>query len=67
MGIQVCSNEGAGPFLGPSKGKIRKMLINIKKLITGRNLLILDMEHPWGKEIKVCANEVPGVINDQFT
>jgi len=27
MGIQICSNKGAGPI----RGKIRKMLINIKK------------------------------------
>jgi len=25
--------------------------------------LIFGMEHPWGKEIQVCSNEVPGVIN----
>jgi len=30
-GFQICSNKGAGPFWGPIRGKIRKMLINIKK------------------------------------
>jgi len=27
MGIQICSNKGAGPI----RGKIRKILINLKK------------------------------------
>jgi len=31
MGIQICSNKGAGPFCGPIRGKIRKILINIQK------------------------------------
>jgi len=30
MGIQICSNKGAGPFWGPIRGKIRTILINIK-------------------------------------
>jgi len=25
---------------------------------------IFSMEHPWGKRIEVCTNEVPGVKND---
>jgi len=54
MGIQICSNKGAGPFWGPIRGKIRN---------TGRNALIFGTEHPWGKEIQVCSHEVPGVIN----
>jgi len=29
MGIQICSNKGAGPFLGPRRGKIRKKIINL--------------------------------------
>jgi len=28
--IQICSNEGAGPFLDPKRDKIRKILIQIK-------------------------------------
>jgi len=31
MGIQICSNKGAGPFWGPIRGKIRKFLINLEK------------------------------------
>jgi len=31
MGIQICSNKGAGPFWGPISGKIRKILINLQK------------------------------------
>jgi len=31
MGIEICSNKGAGPFWGPKRGEIRKMLINLKK------------------------------------
>jgi len=31
MGIQICSNKGAGPFWGPIRGKIRTILINIQK------------------------------------
>jgi len=31
MGIQICSNKGAGPFWGPIRGKIRKSLINLQK------------------------------------
>jgi len=30
-GIQICSNKRAGPSWGPVRGKIRKMLINLKK------------------------------------
>jgi len=29
MGIQICSNKGAGPFWGPIRGKIRNILIKI--------------------------------------
>jgi len=31
MGIQICSNKGAGPIWGPIRGKIKKLLINLKK------------------------------------
>jgi len=30
-GIQICSKTGTGPFWGPIRGKIRKMLINLQK------------------------------------
>jgi len=29
-GIQICSNKGAGPFWGPIRGKVRKILINLQ-------------------------------------
>jgi len=29
MGIQICSNKGTGPFWGPIRGKIRKILLNL--------------------------------------
>jgi len=49
-----CSNKGAGPF----GGKIRTFVIKLQKSwTTGRNAVIFDMEHPWGKEIQVCLNE----------
>jgi len=31
MGIQICSNTGAGPFWSPIRGKIRKILLNLQK------------------------------------
>jgi len=31
-GIQMCSKKVAGPFSGRIRGKIRKILINLKKL-----------------------------------
>jgi len=31
MGIEICSNKGAGPFWDPIKGKIRKKIINLQK------------------------------------
>jgi len=29
---------------------------------TDRNVLIFGKEHPWGEQIPVCSNEVPGVM-----
>jgi len=31
IGIQICSNKGAGPFWGPIRGNIRKILLNLQK------------------------------------
>jgi len=31
IAIQICSNKWAGPFWGPIRGKIRKILINLEK------------------------------------
>jgi len=59
--------KGTGPFWGPIRGKIRKILLNLQKSFSHEPLagmlLIFGMKHPWGKEIQVCSNEVPGVIN----
>jgi len=55
MGIQICSNKGADHFWGPIRGKIWKILINLKKIFfsqtAGQNALIFSLEHPWGKNI----------------
>jgi len=32
-------------------------------LTTGQNGLIFGFKHPWGKEIQLCSNEVPGITN----
>jgi len=62
----MCSNKVAGPFWGPIRGEIRKILINLQKIFfawtTGQNALIFSMEHPWGKEIPVCLNEILRVM-----
>jgi len=66
MGIQICSNKGAGPFGGPIRGKIRTILLNLQKSSSYEPLAgILYIWHgtSLGKEIQVCSNEVPGVIN----
>jgi len=31
--------------------------------INGPNALLFGMKQPWEKEIHVCSNKVPGVIN----
>jgi len=31
MGIQICSNKGAGPFWGSIRGKIRTISLNLQK------------------------------------
>jgi len=61
-----CSNKGLAP-LGPVRGKIRKILINLQKSSSheplAQNTLIFGVGHPWGKEIQICSNKLPGVIN----
>jgi len=63
MGIQICSNKGAGLFWGTIRGKIGKILINLQKSSSHEplNLLIFSMKHPWGKDIEVCSNKLPMV------
>jgi len=54
MEIQICSNKGAGPFWGPIRGQIRKILITLKKS-SSHERLIFGMELLWRKEIQVCS------------
>jgi len=56
----MSSNKGAGPFWDQTRGKIRKIFLS---WTIGWNALIFGIEHPWGKEIQVCSNEVPRVTN----
>jgi len=30
---------------------------------TGLNELVFGMEYPWDKDVQVCTNKAPGVIN----
>jgi len=39
MGIQICSNKGAGSLWGPIRGKIRKSLINLQK--SSKKLIVI--------------------------
>jgi len=61
MGIQICSNKGAGPFWGPIRGKIRKILIRLL-MNHWPECIDISMDHPWGKEIQVSSNKVPRVM-----
>jgi len=59
-GDSDCSNKGDGPFWGPIRGKIRKMLIKIFfSWNSGRNALMFGMEHPWGKVILISPGRRP--------
>jgi len=66
MGIQIYTNQRAGPIWGPERGYNKGNVGYLKKIFlsqtTGTNALIFSMKHPWDKEIKFCANKVPGVI-----
>jgi len=59
MEIEVCANQEAGPFWGPERGYNRGNIGYLKN-IPSPNALIFGMKQPWDKEIKVCANKVPG-------
>jgi len=62
----VCANQEAGPFSGPKRGYNRGnfgYLKNFPLTNNSLNALIFGMKQPWDKEIQVCANKVPGVIN----
>jgi len=68
MGIKVCAIQGAGPFWGPESGYNRGNFEYLKNIpLTnhyGPNALLFGMKCYLGtREIQVCANKVPGVIN----
>jgi len=58
----VCANQEAGPFWGPERGYNRGNCGYLSQT-NGLNALIFGMKQPWDKEIQVCANKVPRVIN----
>jgi len=47
MAIQICSNKEAGPFWGPIRGKIRKMLINLQKSSSHEPLARMHLYLAW--------------------
>jgi len=46
MGIKVCTNQGAGTYWGPKRGKKVYNLVNFRKCSV-QILLIFDIQHPW--------------------
>jgi len=50
MGIQLCTDQGVGPFWGPERGYNREIWSIWKKNSSGKttdpNALIFDMKHP---------------------
>jgi len=54
------------PFGAQKEATIGEIL-GIRKIflsqINGQNALIFSMKQFWEKEIQICANKVPGVIN----
>jgi len=62
MGIQICSNTGAGPFWGPNKEKFDKYSKIFFSWTTDPNTLIFSKDHPLGEENQVRSNEVPRVM-----
>jgi len=66
MRIQICSNKGAGLFLGANKGQNMENFDKSSKIFfsgtNGWNALIFGIEHHLGKEIQICSNEVPTVM-----
>jgi len=42
MGIQMCSNKGAGPFWGPIRGKIGKLSIFKNRLLMNHLPVCID-------------------------
>jgi len=67
MGIQVCENQGVGFYWGPVRGYKWGNFEYLKKYLSQRshwqNALMFGMKYPWDKEIQVCINKIPGVIN----
>jgi len=60
MEIKVCANQEACPFWGLEEVYNRGNFGYLKKIFlsqtNGLNALIFGMNHPWDKEIQVCAN-----------
>jgi len=63
----MCVIQGAGPFWGPERGYNRGDFGYLKNTpLTNQWPKCIDIWYetlPWDKEIQVCANTVPGVIN----
>jgi len=64
----VCAIQGAGPFWGPERGYYRGIFRYVKNILTNQwpDHECIDIWYkalPWDKEIQVCANKVPEVIN----
>jgi len=57
----------AWKYLGAQKEATVGEILGIWKIFlsqtNGTNALIFSMKQPWDKEIQVCSNKVPGVIN----
>jgi len=67
MGIKMYVIQRAGPFWGPETGYNRGNFGYLKNIpLTNQLPKCIDIWYealPWDKEIQVCANKVPGVIN----
>jgi len=63
----VCAIQGAGPYCGPERGYNRGNFGYMKniplKIQWPECIDIWYKALSWDKEIQVCANKVPGVIN----
>jgi len=67
MGIQICSSKGSGPFWGPIRGKIRKMLLNLQKSSSHEPLAGMLLYLVWNilgaRRFKFVQMKSLGVIN----
>jgi len=71
MGINVSAIQGSGPFWGLGRQYNREFFFYLKNIpLTNQCPECIDILYealPWDKEIQVCANKVPGVINGSAT